>query len=286
MVSTAPTASPFTEIADPRLHNAHRVTEKVIAGAQPEGTAGFEALRDLGVRTIISVDGATPDVATARKYGLRYVHLPITYSTVTEQEGEAIAKAIHELPGPIYLHCHHGKHRSAAAVAVACVYDGSLQPGQAESVLKVFGTGENYTGLWKAAREAELHDPEAIKALKVDFVETAKIPPLAESMVLVDQHAEDLKLIQKSGWRVPAEHPDLDPPHEALQIREHFRETARTDAVKARPEAFRTMLSEGEEASAALEAVLARKPIQGAAADAAFKRLAASCAACHKAYRD
>src|SRR3712207_7739670 len=62
--------------------------------------------------TVISVDGARPDVELARKYGLRYVHLPIGYDDVTENEGRAIAKAITELPGPFYIHCHHGDRKS------------------------------------------------------------------------------------------------------------------------------------------------------------------------------
>jgi hypothetical protein len=31
------------------------------------------------VKTIVSVDGGKPDVETARKHGIRYVHLPIGY---------------------------------------------------------------------------------------------------------------------------------------------------------------------------------------------------------------
>src|SRR2546422_4056322 len=133
----------FPAVPGEGLHNAHRVTDKVLAGAAPEGDAAFEKLKQLGVKTIISVDGAKPDVETARRHGLRYVHLPIGYDNVAPQQGLAIAKAIDDLPGPIYVHCHHGRHRSAAAVAVACVMNGSLRPEQAESVLRTFGTGEN-----------------------------------------------------------------------------------------------------------------------------------------------
>src|SRR5262245_23858504 len=173
LVSAAPTASPCTPVSDTHLHNAFIVTPKVISGAQPDDEAAFAALRQLGVKTIISVDGAKPDVELAHKYGMRYVHIPIGYDGVREDQGKAIAKAIDEMPGPIYVHCHHGKHRSAAAVAVACVINGQLSPDQAESVLKTFGTGANYLGLWKAAREARPVDPQELKDLKVDYVEAA-----------------------------------------------------------------------------------------------------------------
>jgi protein tyrosine phosphatase (PTP) superfamily phosphohydrolase (DUF442 family) len=276
----------FAKVDDERLENVHVVTEKVISGAEPEGPAGFEALREMGVKTIISVDGAKPDVETARKYGIRYVHLPITYSTVTPEQGKAIAKAIDELPGPVYVHCHHGKHRSAAAVAVACVYNGSLAPQRAESVLRTFGTGENYKGLWKAAREARPVGSAELRGLDVKFVETTPVPPLAEAMILLDRHADHLKEIQKAGWRAPADHPDLDPAHEALQLEEHLHEIGRGEQVKGRPEEFRRQLIESEGASRALRAALAGKPVDGVTADVALKRVTESCTECHKAFRD
>src|SRR5687767_2138199 len=43
------------------LPNAHRVTEKILSGGAPAGEAAFKELADLGVKTIISVDGAKPD---------------------------------------------------------------------------------------------------------------------------------------------------------------------------------------------------------------------------------
>lgn len=283
----APTTQPFAPVGrEELLPNAHMVTDKVISGAQPEGDAAFKSLAEMGIKTIISVDGAKPDVAAARKYGMRYVHLPFGYDGVPADQGKAIAKAIDQLPGPIYLHCHHGKHRSAAAVAVACVMDGTLKPEQAESVLKTFGTGANYKGLWKSALDARPMNPAELKAVNVEFVEVAKISDLAELMVSTDEHFDHLKEIQKAGWTAPKDHPDLDPPHVALMVEEHLRETARLETVKHEPEEFRTILTTGETAMQTLAKVLASKPVDTAAADAAFKTAAQSCTACHKAYRD
>jgi protein tyrosine phosphatase (PTP) superfamily phosphohydrolase (DUF442 family) len=279
----APVAKAFKPIEDPHLHNAHVVTEKVISGAQPDDEDSFKALHAMGIKTIISVDGAKPDAQTAAKYGMRYIHLPIGYDGVKESDGKAIAKAIDEMPGPIYVHCHHGKHRVAAAVAVACVYNGQLRPDQAESVLQTFGTGANYKGLWKAARDVRPLDPAILDALQIEYVEAARIGELAESMVAVDRHFEHLKLAQKAKWLVPAEHPDIDPAHEALQLQEHFHEAGRMEAVNDRPEDFRKMLTDSDEASKELHEILSAKPLDEAQA---FHRIAASCTACHKAYRD
>jgi protein tyrosine phosphatase (PTP) superfamily phosphohydrolase (DUF442 family) len=286
LASAAPATNPFTPISDTNLHNAYYVTPKVISGAQPDDEAAFAALQSLGIKTIISVDGAKPDVELAHKFGTRYVHIPIGYDGVRDDQGKAIAKAIDEMPGPIYVHCHHGKHRSAAAVAVACVMNGQLRPDQAESVLQTFGTGLNYLGLWKAAREARRVDAQELKDLKVEYVETAKISDLAEAMVDVDHTWDNLKLSQPLNFGVPPEHPDINPPHEALQLQEHFHEIARLPQIAAKNEDFRQRLVQADQASKALQLALSAKPVDLEAANAAYKNVAASCTSCHKAYRD
>ena len=63
----------------PGLHNVFPIGDKVFSGSSPEGRAGFESLHAMGIRTIISVDGAKPHVDLAREQGLRYVHIPIGY---------------------------------------------------------------------------------------------------------------------------------------------------------------------------------------------------------------
>src|SRR4051812_11985448 len=64
------------------LPNTVRIHERVISGGLPEGDAAFEELKELGIKTLISVDGVKPDVAQAKKFGMRYVHLPHGYDGV------------------------------------------------------------------------------------------------------------------------------------------------------------------------------------------------------------
>ena len=52
--------------------------------------------------------------------------------------------------------------------------------------------------------------------IKVDYVETAKLATFTEAMVGVDEHWDHVKQMKELGWRVPEDHPDLDPAHEAL----------------------------------------------------------------------
>lgn len=290
-----PASGVFPAVGDWRvLDNAHRIHAGLISGAQPETDAAFKLLADLGVRTLISVDGAKPNVEQAKKHGLRYVHLPIKYDGVTREQGMSIARALMDLPGPIYLHCHHGRHRSAAAVAVACVMNAQLPPQQAEDVLRTFGTGAQYQGLWQAARGARPVDPKVLDALKVDFVEVATVPEMAQAMVEIDETFEHLKWAAKHGFRPPPEHPDLDPPHEALQLREKLHELGRTAVAADHPGEFRRLLADNEAAALELEAALrAWMPVaadQAALPPAnvvkAFRKVGTSCATCHKSQRD
>jgi protein tyrosine phosphatase (PTP) superfamily phosphohydrolase (DUF442 family)/cytochrome c556 len=272
--ATQPSAASLVPIQDPHLPNARRVNEKLICGGQPEGTEGFARLQAMGVKTIISVDGIKPNVELAYQFGMRYVHLPFGYDAVPKEQGQAIAKAIDELPGPIYIHCHHGKHRSPAAAAVACVYNGMLQPSEAEALLAIFGTGDRPV------------DPKTLAELKVDFVETAKIPPLADAMVNVDRAFDSLKLMQKAGWKASPAHADWDPSHAALQLEELLQEIGRSDSVKSKPDDFKHRLGEAQQAARSLEDALSARRPATAAMDAALKEVANSCAACHKDYRD
>jgi len=112
----------------PGLHNIVAFHADVWSGSVPEGDAGFDALKSRGVRTILSVDGALPDLDRARARGMRYVHLPIGYDGFDDARKVELARAVRDLPRPIYIHCHHGKHRSAGASAAIAVSLGWLTP--------------------------------------------------------------------------------------------------------------------------------------------------------------
>ena len=50
-------------LAVKHLPNAIRLHERVISGGLPEGEQAFAELHTLGIKTVISVDGAKPDAA-------------------------------------------------------------------------------------------------------------------------------------------------------------------------------------------------------------------------------
>lgn len=278
------------------LHNLHRLDAEVYAGAQPDGAAGFAELQALGVKTAISVDGALPDEKTAARYGLRYIHLPIGYDGVPAATQQAIAKAIVEADGPVYIHCHHGKHRGAAAAAAACVVAGRQDPAQALATLKAMHTGENYVGLWRDVEAARPISLTELRAMPVTFQAAQPPPPLVAGMVTIDAIVERLQACSGADWQAPADHPDVDPAHEALMLKEAFAELQRSAEFAKRPADYRQWMAEGEKSAAALETALRDRlrkdgiPVPRhsllAPVTAAWDNVKGNCLACHKPYRN
>jgi protein tyrosine phosphatase (PTP) superfamily phosphohydrolase (DUF442 family) len=272
------------------LHNVLRLADGLYSGSGPEGPRSFAALRRLGVKTVITVDGAKPDVKLARRYGLRYVHIPIGYDGVPRPRVLQLAKAVRELPGPVYVHCHHGKHRgpAAAAVALLCA-DESCQVEQALAVLRAAGTDPRYTGLFESVKRLERPTETELAKLPRDLPAAVTVAALTQAMVGIDHAWDNLKLSRDAGWKAPADHPDIDPPHEALQLQEHYRELARLPAVKDRPEDFRGRVADGERTARDLETVLRAakgQAVNREAAEKAYRLAGGVCARCHAKYRD
>jgi protein tyrosine phosphatase (PTP) superfamily phosphohydrolase (DUF442 family) len=288
-VSTARPDTLPTEM--PGLHNVHRVIEKLVSGSGPEGEAGFESLAKLGVKTVISVDGAKPEVTLAAKRGMRYVHLPVGYDGIPRRRVLELAKAVRDLPGLVYIHCHHGKHRGpAAALAVRLCLDNKCGVEDAVKEMKRVGTDPRYVGLYDAARKLVRPTKKELDDLAAVFPDAAAVSPMARLMVEIDLRSDHLKQIRSSGWKTPPNHPDLDPPHEALLLAEQYREAARLPPLAKLHKELVSLLTEAEAEAAELEQVLrtakGKGRVDAATAEAAYKKVMASCSRCHTKYRD
>lgn len=266
------------------VHNAFRASTNIYSGSQPEGEETFAALARLGVKTIISVDGSKPDVATARKHGLRYIHLPYGYDGVPTNRVVELTKAVTTEPGPFFVHCHHGKHRGPVAVALMCLASEGWTTNRAVDWLREAGTASDYPGLYRAAREFKPPTAAEIAAIK-ELPEVAQSSSLVEAMVAIDAHFDALKLSQKAGWKTPPGHADISPAHEATLLWEQLRELNRLDDTIKRPADYRIELSKAEQAAEALRKLL-REPATPSTIDNAFKSVSQSCVTCHKKYRN
>jgi protein tyrosine phosphatase (PTP) superfamily phosphohydrolase (DUF442 family) len=271
----------------PGLHNTFRVSDRMYSGSGPDGDAGFASLKDLGIKTVISVDGAKPDAEAARRHGLTYVHLPFGYDGIPRDRVLGLAKAAATLPGPIYVHCHHGKHRGPAAVAaIQLCTDTTWDTAKAEAWLRTAGTDSRYAGLTGLPRTLIRPTPDELARAPSDFPAVALVPDLARLMVEVDARWDHLKLVKAAGWRAPPAYPDIDPPHEGVLLAEHYREAARLDDANRRGPEFARLLKEGEAGAREFEQAMRASPVDPDRAGKAFARSAAACTGCHEQFRD
>jgi protein tyrosine phosphatase (PTP) superfamily phosphohydrolase (DUF442 family) len=283
--STAPTHSTIYKRADiDGIHNAFIAAGNVFSGSQPEGDRAFEALANLGVKTIISVDGSKPDVETARKHGLRYVHLPFGYDTVPTNRVAELVKAVETSPGPVFVHCHHGLHRGPTAVAILCEATQNWTTNQAAAWMRDAGTASDYAGLYRSVANFR-HPTKAQLAAVKDLPEIATTSSLIDAMVAIDAHYTRLKLSKEAGWKAPPGQPDVSPAHEALMLSEQFAEIARTQDALSRSKDYQDRLAEAAKAVRELHQLLGRTSMPPAI-DSAFKALGSSCSACHRPYRN
>jgi protein tyrosine phosphatase (PTP) superfamily phosphohydrolase (DUF442 family) len=277
--------APVAKLDVPGVPNVVQVHAKVLSGGMPEDDQAFARLAALGVKTIISVDGMKPDVETAKKYGMRYIHLPHGYDGIPKERAMELAKAVRELPGKVFIHCHHGRHRSPAATAVACVGAGLLDRADAETVLKIAGTGQQYLGLFDSAKQAKRFEVDELDRFDAKFREVVPLPPLAQAMVEIDGLSERIAKGEKEGWKTkPGDRPAQ---HSVVLLREHYRELLRDPEVKKKPMEFLRLLEAGESKLAGLEDTLADQKAQKTAeATNQWKDVQKNCRACHAKFRD
>ena len=277
----APKLPPIKPLAN--IENYRRLSDKIAQGGQPNGPEAFAALKAEGITTLLSVDGAEPDVAAAKKLGMSYVHVPIGYDGLSADEQARIVKAVTDSKGPVFVHCHHGLHRGPAAAAIAREAVDGLSHADAVTELKESGCSPNYPGLYRDVQEWTAPSAAVLAALG-PLPEAVKPTGVQDSMVHVDEHMDLLKASQAAKWKASPQFPDVAPPHEAMMMVEAFRELQRLDESRKLGADFLAHAKASEDAAVALKAALDA----GAAdkADAAWGTFKQSCDGCHKTYRN
>jgi protein tyrosine phosphatase (PTP) superfamily phosphohydrolase (DUF442 family) len=301
-VCHSPQESSPRKLASNHLPNPIQVRNGLISGGLPESPEAFEDLRDLGVQTILSVDGAQADLAMAQRFSMRYVHIPHGYDCIPPDTIAAIAKTLNELPGPIYIHCHHGKHRSPAAAAAACIAQGTLSQSEAIAVLQLAGTNRAYRGLFDSVANAKPIDPVALSKLRFDFPATCDVPALVDAMVELEKTFANLDVIAVANWKPIEGTNSIDAAHQAVLLLEHFEELLRLDDVQNYPRPFRDLLKESQYAAQMIQSMLnpshpenaipmrptldTLTPEHRIALGGNWKSLRSACTACHQQFRD
>ena len=163
---------------------------------------------------------------------MRYVHIPVGYDGVPREKAVRIIKAYRSLEGPVFVHCHHGKHRGPTAAALCGVAIENWSKEEALAWMKTAGTSPDYPGLFASVRDFVAHRLLGTRPRGTDLPEHQKVHGLVEAMVEIDRHWDQLRAIREAGYRTPRTHPDLVPARAALQLLEDFRELARLEETK------------------------------------------------------
>jgi protein tyrosine phosphatase (PTP) superfamily phosphohydrolase (DUF442 family) len=281
--AAAPASAGHGDSHDQALHRVKRWSDRVIQGAQPMGDPAFKEIAALGAKTVISVDGAIPDVETAAKYGLKYVHVPIGYDGINADEQARIVKAVEESDGAVFVHCHHGQHRGPAAAAIARIAADGVSHDEAYKGLEESGCSKSYGGLYEVVKGFVPPTPEQLAALP-PLPSAVRPQGIQEAMVHIDERWEYFKALKTANWAPPADAPDKSPPHEVTILRELFVELDRLDDSKGKGDDFLAHSVASQAQLTTLEAALEAQ--DGVASVAAFDAVTASCKACHTGYRD
>lgn len=247
------------------LHNVFSLDQRIFSGSAPETDEDFAALKKLGVKTIISVDGSKPLVEKAHEYGMKYVHLPHGYDGIPRATQISLVKASQVSEGPIYVHCHHGKHRGPAAAAVICMADSAWTSAQGEEWLHSAGTATNYQGLFKTVREFTVPTAAELQAAPKKFPESQSISLLVDAMVAIDLRLDELKKPGSTG--------------QGILLWEQLREAQRLPEAQARGQGFLAALKNCEDQVHPLAETPTATPAQ-------LEAIGKTCAQCHKRFRD
>ena len=113
---------PVFSLSNVRIKNFGQMDDRFFRGAEPKKAEDFQALKALGVNTVIDLQAeAEPtERGMVEAAGMRYVHIPMVAKKYpTDEAVTAFMKAVDDPEtGKFYLHCAGGRHRTGALGAV------------------------------------------------------------------------------------------------------------------------------------------------------------------------
>lgn len=275
----------------PGLHNVFRLSDNIVSGSEPADAAALKLVAEMGVKTIISVDGKAPDHETATELGMRYVHIPIQYRGITEDELRRIVKSYRELEAPFYVHCFHGRHRGPTAAAVGrLVLDAAPRDRALAEMRQWCGTSGKYRGLYNTVGFATLPPVTETRDLAWDFPARHPLEGFRGAMIEICRAHDHLVALSKRGWQADPKHPDVDPVNEADKFASLFERSRELLESSTWADDFSRWVRESAEQGRLLQAHLAklRRGDRSVLPEigAAFAAIKQRCDDCHRGYRN
>ncbi len=187
-------AEDSTDSVERTIENFNRINANLSCGSQPQSESHFAKLQKLGFKTVVCVDGTSPNLKMLRKHGLRSVHIPLPYSGIPQESSRMLTKAMRECEKPIFVHCHHGLHRGPAAAAVCGIAQVHFSQKEAVKFLQTVGTDPAYVGLYRDVQNFSVLSTEDDRQLsRIQLLEQAPATKLSDVMVRIESHFRFLK---------------------------------------------------------------------------------------------
>ena len=282
------------------LHGAYKLGENknLFAGLSAATDAEFAALRELGVHTILHVGGDAPNTELAAASKIRCVHIPLGFRAITPLQMQTLARALRDLPGPLYIESAEGVRAFAAAV-IAQLTLGQIECAAGPATLNALGVPEAYSGLFAAVKSAVKADAATLNALHPEFLPRASVNPMVGAMVELDAIWKRIETSRGENWNAPVRPGPLDVKaakdagveRDASLLLERYLALSRIEGVADQPPAYRDILSEGVAGAASFTFSLGewkkeQTPESQSAVSSTFKRSAQTCFNCHAQFRD
>ena len=270
----------------------HRWSGRVAFGGRPVGS-GFSNLAAMGVDTVLTVEARVPNVAQAKRLGLRIFHVPLGYDAITQTQGTLLAAAAHGAKG-LYVHCDDGGGRAPFAAMIVHKSLDSVGVDQALEALAARGL-QSATGLVRSVVAFRPPSESELAAAGKQLSATTAPTGLRASMTEIGARFEQLDAWGSNGWRrpevapvlggkgEPARFADVSPADQAKALAAHFESLGEPDGDKKALRLFRQYRSDASAASRLLEFALRRG--EGVRRDSALRRLQVACSMCHARYR-
>lgn len=278
----------------PGIVNVYRLSDTIITGSEPHDAEALGQLAAWGVKTVLSVDGKVPDVEAAQELGLRYVHVPIRYRGITDDQILKIAKTFRELEGPFYVHCFHGKHRGPAAAAIGRVALDGLERERAIAEMRQWcSTASKYEGLYSSVALSDLPTAAETEAFDFDFTSATSFKGVREAMVELTRSWDEVQLIEKNDWKPSSEHPDIDALQSATHVSQLMNACGNMEGTEDFEADYFEMLGQTQGHLSDVVQFLTDCRVEGTSEfvrneqlDTAFNAAKKSCLTCHAVYRN
>lgn len=135
---------------DAAIVNLREVEPGLLRGGQPS-EAGFAALRERGVRTVIDLRGGHDENALVASLGMKPVHIPISSgneAAPTLQQIEQFLAVVRDPANqPVFVHCKLGRDRTGAFCAVYRMEVDGWTRERALDEMRALGFQEKTVGL-------------------------------------------------------------------------------------------------------------------------------------------